>query len=152
MWNLWGSHRGCQITHQNRDWAAAGTCSLQGCVKPEIWGAAEGAGWTGRAGFQAGFQDVCHWLGYIHAGLGFWGSVIQVFKLQTKGVAFGGEPFLHATVRAPGEPDKAEIVNVLLQGIIQCFLSKDAVSSKFLSQRCCIWKLLVSWKGKRIWD
>lgn len=81
---------------------------------------------------------MCHWLGYVYAELGFWGSVIQVFQLQTKGVAFGGEPFLTVIVRAQGETDKAEMVNVLLQGIIQWFLSKDAVSSKFLSQRACI--------------
>lgn len=64
--------------------------------------------------------------------------MIQLFQLPTKGVAFGGEPFLTATVRAQGEPDKAEMVHVQLQGIIQWFLSKDAVSSAFLSQRCCI--------------
>lgn len=60
------------------------------------------------------------------------------FPAANKRCCFGGEPFLPATVSAQEEPDKAEIVNVLLQGIIQWFLSKDAVSSKFLSQRCCI--------------
>lgn len=68
---------------------------------------------------------MCHWLGYIHAKLGFWGSVM----LSDADFAFGGEPFLPVTVRAQGEPDKAEIVNVLLQGIIPVV---------FIQRRCFI--------------
>lgn len=60
------------------------------------------------------------------------------FPAANKRCCFWGEPFLTVIVRAQGETVKAEMVNVLLQGIIQWFLSEDAVSSEFLSQRCCI--------------
>lgn len=82
-------------------------------------GAAQGAGCAGgsRWSWVSAWISGCVSLplGYIYAELGFWGSVIQLFQLPAKGVASGGEPFLTATVRAQGEPDKAEMVHVLLQ-------------------------------------
>lgn len=81
---------------------------------------------------------ICIWLRYIYVKLfEFWGLVIQVFQMQMKGFALGGMPFLTDSKSKSRDCDKAYVVNVVVQGIISwVFLSRDSVSSKFLSQRC----------------